>query len=101
MALRRTTLIQGPAGPPGTRVAGPIAWSPGTIPQADFVVTTITLSGASPTNCAIAAWSAVLPDGVFMTAQVTATDTVKVYMMNLSGVSQSITAGDLFVEVFV
>lgn len=98
--LRRTTLIQGPAGPPGT-VRGPVTgWTPGAIASGSFVKTTVSVTGALVGfPCLAPAWSVALPDGVFTWAQVVSNGTVAVYMMNLSGATQTIVAGSFYVEV--
>jgi hypothetical protein len=97
-SLRRTALIQGPPGPPGTVNAAPASWSPGTIDSGAFAKTTVSVTGSLVGYAAFAAWSAALPDGVFLWAQTTTAGTVTVYMFNLSSSNQAITAGDVYVE---
>lgn len=99
MSLRRVSLIQGPPGPPGTVQGSPTPWTPGLIANGGFAVTTVTVTGAIVGFAALPAWSAALPDGVFLTAQVTAANTVKVYMFNFSGSGQTPSAGNVYVEV--
>ena len=95
-ALRRTSLIQGPAGPPTN--SGSASWTPGAVSSGAFVSTTVTVTGQVVGVPVWASFSLVLPDGVILWVQTTATSTVKVYLFNNSGSPQTIGAGTLLVE---
>ena len=98
--LRRTTLKQGPPGPPGTQRSAPTSWTPGVITNGSFAKLVVTVTGAlTGFPCLPPAWSIALPDGVWLYGQVTSASSVTVYMMNNSGVSQTIAAGVVYVEV--
>lgn len=64
-----------------------------------FASTTVAVAGAQPGNRVLAALSGPLPDGVALTAQVTAAGTVGVSAFNLSGTAQTL-SGTLTVQVF-
>jgi hypothetical protein len=95
----RTSLVQGPPGPVGTFLAATLAWTPGAVTNGSNVQTTVTVNGAMVTSPAWAAWSAALPAGVILTAQVTAANTVTVTLLNLSGSTQTIAAGTVTATV--
>jgi hypothetical protein len=96
---QRTQLIQGPPGPMGSFLAATAAWTPGAVLNGATASTTITVNGAMVTSPAWAAWSASLPAGVILTAQVTVANTVLVTLINLSGSTQTITAGTVTATV--
>lgn len=100
-ALRRVSLIQGPPGPPGTVQGVPAAWTPGLIHTGAFASLVVPVTGAVLGFAALPAWSVALPDGVFLTAQVTSGGSTKVYMWNFSGSDQTIAAGNVYVECLV
>lgn len=99
-ALRRTTLLQGPPGPPGA-VEASASWTPGSLSPAAIVSLNVTVTGALVGFPAWAGWSTTLPDGVFFWAQVTAPNTVRVSMINASGSNQNISAGTVLVEALI
>lgn len=101
-ALRRTTLIQGPPGPPGVVNAAPQNWTPGSILNTAFATTTVAVAGSLVGYPVLPpAWSAALPDGVWLTAQCKVAGTITVYMFNNSGSTQNITAGQVYVEALI
>jgi hypothetical protein len=82
--------------------AAPASWTPGSINNGAFASTTVTLTGALVGYPVLPpAWSAALPDGVFLYGQTKVAGTVTVYMVNLSGSTQVIAAGDVYVETLV
>jgi hypothetical protein len=98
-ALRRTILIQGPPGPNTIIQAAPASWTPGAIDSGAFAKTTVSLTGSVVGLPVLPpAWSAALPDGMWLSGQVTTAGTVTVYMFNLSGSTQTIGAGYVYVE---
>jgi len=101
MTLRRTTQVQGPPGPPGAVHGVPTSWTPGAIASGAFVSLDVSVPGALTGYPAWAAWSALLPDGVTLTAQVKAAGTVRCTMLNLSGAPQTIAAGVVYPEALI
>jgi hypothetical protein len=72
---------------------------PSTLTGAVSAVKTVTVTGAVVGDFALASLSAALPAGVHLTAEVTAADTVSVYLVNLSGSTQDVASGTLSVRV--
>ncbi len=98
--IRRTSLVQGPPGAPTNKSAA-TAWTPGAILNGAFASLAVSVPGAAVGFAALAAWSAVLPDGVWLWAQVTTTGNTKAYMFNNSGSTQTPAPGTVFVEVMI
>jgi hypothetical protein len=99
-ALRRTTLIQGPPGPPGVIEGTPASWTPGSVAAGGFAKTVVTVTGAVVGLPVVCAYSVALPDGCWLWAQVTAPSTVAVYLINSTLSPVTPTPGNIYVEVF-
>lgn len=98
-SLRRTALLQGPPGPPGVVKSAVTAWTPGSINNNAFASLAVTVTGAIVgLPCIPPAWSVALPNGVFTWAQCTSAGSVTVYIFNMSGSTQVIAAGNVYVE---
>lgn len=77
-------------------------WTPGLIANGAVAQTTVTVNGAALRMTAVAAYSVALPAGCFISAHVSAADTVTVTIGNLSGAGATPTAAStLRVDVFV
>jgi len=83
----------------GSFLAATAAWTPGAVLNGATASQSVTVNGAMVTSPAWAAWSAALPAGVILTAQVTAANTVLVTLINLSGSTQTIAAGTVTATV--
>lgn len=70
----------------------PTSWTPGLIADGDVAQTTVTVQGAVLRMTALAALSTALPTGCFISAAVTAANTVTVTIGNMSGGNQTPTA---------
>lgn len=99
-SLRRTTLKQGPPGPPGAKNGTPTNWTPGTIANGAYASTTVACVGAVVGLPALAAWTTVLAAGLVLYAVTSAADVVTVYLFNHSGSSASVSAGVVQVKAF-
>lgn len=82
-------------GAAATAVQGSKTWDPPSVANREGATTTVTVTGAALGGLAVASWSVALPDGVDLTAKVTAADTVTVTLWNLSGSTQDIASGTL------
>jgi hypothetical protein len=72
---------------------------PSTATGALSTATTVTLTGAALGDNVKASFSLALPDGCYLVAQVSATNTVKVQLANFSGSTQDLASGTLRVTV--
>lgn len=76
-----------------------ITWNPGNIADGAFETTTVTVTGARVGDFAQATFSVVLTDGMWLSAKVSADNTVTVTLHNESGGSSNLASGTLRVKV--
>lgn len=77
-----------------------VSWTPGTVASGAFVTTAVTVAGVQTGQLAGASFSLALPAGVFLTANVSAANTVTVALINLSGGPVTLGSGALLAKVF-
>jgi hypothetical protein len=76
------------------------AWDPAsTLTGAVSSAKTVSVTGAAVGDFAQASFSIALPTGCYLTAEVTATNTVSVYLVNLSGSTQDVASGTVGARV--
>lgn len=74
-------------------------WTPGTVANGGWNSATVTVNNAQPGDPAVVGFTAALPAGMWLTAFVSAPNTVLVTLFNLTGSPQTIGAGILHVTV--
>lgn len=79
---------------------GTVVWDPASMAAGAQVNTTVTVTGAVVGDAVAAGFSTALPAGVLISAAVTAADTVRVTLLNESGVVQDLASGTLRAQVF-
>ena len=70
-------------------------WSPGTIFSGEFSRTTVKIPGLEVGQARPMAWSAPLPDHIFMMSEVVDKDTVRVTLFNVGAEYVTVPAGVL------
>lgn len=80
-------------------ITGQVGWDPSSVSSGSAVSTTVTATGAAVGDLATASFSIALPAGCFLVAEVTATNTVTVTLVNVSGSSQNVATGIVRVQV--
>ncbi len=74
-------------------------WTPGTVANGGWVSATVSVNNANPGAPAIVGFTTAIPTGMWLTAFVSAANTVTVTLFNLTGSPQTIGAGILQVTV--
>lgn len=80
-------------------IRGSKAWDPPSIPDNDIRSTTVTVSGVALGEFALASFSLALPDGMTISAYVSATNQVRVTLRNQTGGAVDLGSGTLAVAV--